>query len=120
MSGFNSHNSKNEFIVAGSFDDTCATVRGRGFSCKVASGIFTITFHRKYDSLVSFTGQVMNAAQTAGEPSVPLITAHAVVDGTAGGTVTVQCIDDTGALETAFPTDAAWEFHFLAVLEEDS
>lgn len=107
-----------QVIIAGSFHDDVATVRGTGFSVAVSSGVYTITFDRKYDGLISCTATVMNPDMASGEAFVPVITAHSVSDGTAGGTVTLKLIDDAGNIETS--PAANTEVHFCAVLTVDT
>ena len=118
MSGVNSHNSSNEFIVAGSFSDDVATVRGRGYSVAVASGVYTITLHRKYDGLVSCVATVFNPVMASGENCTAVISDHSVSGGVAGGTITITLLDGSGVIEATPQTDT--EVHFVAVLEEDS
>jgi len=116
MSGLNSHNSSNEFVVSGFFDDDVSTVRGRGFSVAVNTGVYTITLHRKYDGLISFVATVFNSSMATGEACIPLLTGHSVSDGVAGGTLTVTCSDDTGTLRV--PASGIG-INFIAVFEED-
>ena len=106
-----------QVIVAGSFDDDCSTVRGTGFSVAVSSGVFTITLDRKYDGLIACTATVMNATSATGESLIAALKSHSVSDGTAGGTIVIETIDDTGNIEST-PTSGT-EVHFCAILTAD-
>ena len=106
-----------QVIVAGSFTDNIDTVRGTGYSVAHSSGVYTITFDRAYNGLISFTATLMNPAMLTGEALVPIVTAHSVSDGDNGGTLTLKCIDDAGNIETTVATNC--EIFFIAVLDVD-
>lgn len=107
-----------QVIVAGSFTDNIDTIRGTGYSVAHSSGVYTITFDRTYNGLISFTATIMNPDMASGEALVPILTAHSVSDGTAGGSVTLKCIDDAGNIETTVATNC--EIFFIAVLDVDT
>jgi hypothetical protein len=106
-----------QVVISGSFDDDCSVVRGKGFSVAVSSGVFTVTIDRKYNGLISCTATVMNATAATGESLIAVMKSHTVTDGTAGGTIVFETVDDTGNIETT-PTSGT-EVHFQAVLDVD-
>lgn len=115
--------SGNVAIIAGSFTDDAAATKGEGFSVAVSgagSGAnkATITLDRNYDGLISFVCTVMNPDMAAGEVFVPVIEGYTVTADTAGANIIVRGIDDAGNIEQTFATNT--EFHFVAVLQEDT
>tara|TARA_Y100000310_G_C20671353_1_gene810487 strand:+ start:1106 stop:1462 length:357 start_codon:yes stop_codon:yes gene_type:complete len=107
-----------QVMIAGSFSDDIATVRGTGFSVAVSSGVYTITLDRAYNGLISCTATVMNSGMSTGESLVALMVSHSITDGTTGGTIVLNTVDDTGAIE-AGPTSGI-EVHFTAILDVDT
>ena len=107
-----------QVIIAGSFSHDVGTVRGTGFSVAVSSGVFTITLDRAYNGLISCTATVMNATSATGESLIAALKSHSVADGTTGGTIVIETIDDTGNIEST-PTSVI-EVHFCAVLDVDT
>tara|TARA_R110002020_G_scaffold55079_6_gene153089 strand:- start:894 stop:1250 length:357 start_codon:yes stop_codon:yes gene_type:complete len=104
-----------QVIVAGSFNPDVTTIRGSGFSVAVAAGVFTITLDRAYDGLISCTASVMNPTAATGESLIANIVSHSVSDGSAGGTIVINTVDDTGNIEGALT--ALCEVHFIAILD---
>ena len=118
MSGLQGGSPKNLVMVAGSFDDDLANIKGNGFSVTVSSGVYTITLDRAYDALVSVQATLLNASAATGESLIANIVSYSVTNGTTGGTVVINTVDDDGAIETT-PTDLI-QVHFCIVLEEDT
>jgi len=120
MSGLTGGSPKNLVMVAGSFRDDllAASIKGNGYSVTTAAGVYTITLDRAYDALVSVTASILNASPISGESLIANIVSYSVTDGTAGGTVVINTIDDTGAIENPLTDDC--EIHFCIVLEEDT
>ena len=115
MSNLNGGSPKNLVMVAGSFRDDLANQKGHGYSVTVSSGVYTVKLDKAYDGLVSVQATVLNASAATGESLIANIVSYSVTDGTAGGTVVLNTVDDTGAIMT---NDA--EIHFSIVLEEDT
>lgn len=107
-----------QVMIAGSFNDDVSTVRGTGYSVAVSSGVFTITLDRAYNGLISCTATVMNATSATGESLIAALKSHSITDGTTGGTIVFETIDDTGNIETT-PTSGT-EVHFTAILDVDT
>ena len=107
-----------QVMIAGSFNHDVSTVRGTGYSVAVSSGVFTITLDRAYNGLISCTASVMNATSATGESLIAALKSHSITDGTTGGTIVFETIDDTGNIETT-PTSGT-EVHFTAVLDVDT
>tara|TARA_R110002051_G_scaffold66927_2_gene121262 strand:- start:974 stop:1354 length:381 start_codon:yes stop_codon:yes gene_type:complete len=118
MSNLNGGSPKNLVMVAGSFRDDLANQKGHGYSVTVSSGVYTVKLDKAYDGLVSVQATVLNASAATGESLIANIVSYSVTDGTAGGTVVLNTVDDTGAIETTMTNDA--EIHFSIVLEEDT
>lgn len=118
MAFVNSLGGTEQAVVAGSFTDDVATTRGKGYSVAVSSGVFTITINRAYNGLIACTATVMNATAATGESLIANIVSHSISDGTTGGTIVINTVDDTGAIETT-PTSGI-EIHFIAVLDVDT
>mgnify|MGYP004452145877 CR=1 FL=1 len=108
-----------QVVIAGSFNPDVSTVRGTGYSVAVASGVFTITLDRAYNGLIGCTASVMNPSAVSGESLIANIVSHSITDGTSGGTIVINSVDDTGAIETGGLT-AGCEIHFTAVLDVDT
>ena len=107
-----------QVMIAGSCTDDVATVRGTGFNVSVASGIFTITFDRAYDAMISFVCTIENAGYLVANGLVPIITAKSLTDGTSGGSVTVSIIDPAGNIQSSLESDM--ELNFIAVMNIDT
>lgn len=105
-------------IVAGSFTEDVATVRGEGYTVAVASGAFTVTLDRQYDGVISINATIMNPALAAGESGFPVIVSHTVAADTDGGNFVIKLIDDAGNIQTSLAADL--EVHFIAILKEDT
>jgi len=118
MSSLNGGSPKNLIMVAGSFRDDLANQKGHGYSVTVSGGIYTIKLDKAYDGLVSATASVLNASPATGESLIAVVISYSITDGTAGGTVVIQTVDDAGNPETTMTNDA--EIHFCIVLEEDT
>ena len=118
MSSLNGGSPKNLVMVAGSFRDDLANQRGHGYSVTASSGAYTIKLDKAYDGLVSAVASCLNASAATGETLIANIVSYSVTDGTAGGTVVINTVDDTGNIETTMTNDT--EIHFCIVLEEDT
>ena len=94
MSGLQGGSPKNLVMVAGSFDDDLANIKGNGFSVTVSSGVYTITLDRAYDALVSVQATVLNASAATGESLIANIVSYSVTNGTTGGTVVINTVDE--------------------------
>tara|TARA_R110000824_G_scaffold103503_6_gene245936 strand:- start:115 stop:471 length:357 start_codon:yes stop_codon:yes gene_type:complete len=107
-----------QVMIAGSFNADVSTARGSGYSVAVSSGVFTITLDRAYNGLIACTASVMNATAATGESLIANVVSHSVSDGTTGGTIVINTVDDTGNIEGALT--AGCEVHFTAVLDVDT
>lgn len=106
-----------QVLIAGSFNPDVSTVRGSGFSVAVSSGVFTITLDRAYNGLISCAASIMNPSAATGESLIANIVSHSITDGSTGGTIVINSVDDTGNIESALT--AGCEVHFIAILDVD-
>ena len=104
-----SNHPKEQMVVAGRINAAGDIVAGSGFSCADgATGIYTITFDRAYDKLISVVAQSLTADINV---AVGTIT-H--TDGTDGPSIVFQ-----GNAE-ADGTDTDCDFSFITVWETDT
>ena len=105
-----SNHSKEQMIVAGRINAAGDVVTGSGFSCvDGATGIYTVTFDRAYDTLISVV------AQSELTDVVMIATTVTHTDGTDGPSIlfTGEAIADT-------PADADCGFSFITIWETDT
>jgi len=105
-----SNHPKEQMVVAGRINAAGDIVAGSGFACADgATGIYTITFDRAYDKLISVV------AQSEVTDVVIIATTITHTDGTDGPSIlfTGEAIDETAA-------DADCPFSFITVWETDT